>query len=76
MTREKIVLSPVSTSGNSISVNVPSIQAGYYKVKARLDPVGDTNAIEVTVKGAVSATSMSISIKGGKIAINGLGLPT
>lgn len=76
LTKEKTVLSPVSSSANSINVNIPSIQAGYYKVKVRLDPVGDTNAIEVIVKGAVYATSMSASIKGGKIAVSGLGLPT
>lgn len=76
LTREKTTVSAISSSAGGVTVNVPNVKAGYYKVKVRQDPIGDTNAIDVTVKGAVFSTSIPISVKGATVAINGLGLPT
>lgn len=76
LTREITVVVPGSGSAGGVSGAVPGVQAGYYTVRVRLDPVGDTNSLELTVKAAVSSTAISSSIKGGIVTINGQGLPT
>lgn len=76
LTKAKTIVVPTSVSAVSVSGPFPSVQAGFYSVKVRLDPAGETNSLDVTVRGSVSNTVISSSVKGGKITINGQGLPS
>ena len=55
--------------------DVPLIQAGFYKIRVRLDPIGETNSLSIVVKSQFNPTSYSGSTEGGFISILGTGLP-
>lgn len=45
LTREKTIVGAISSTAGGVTVNVPNIKAGYYKIKVRQDPYGETNSI-------------------------------
>lgn len=36
----KTIVVPTSVAAGSVTVNIPSVPAGYYGVRVRLDPIG------------------------------------
>lgn len=70
------LVTPSSVSSTSLTFAVPSIEAGQYNVKVRVDPTGETNAYRLVVNAAITSNSpTSISTSGGRFTITGTGLP-
>jgi hypothetical protein len=46
-------------------LTVPNVPAGLYRVRARNDPDGESNSVELKVKSDVDDSSLQGSIKGG-----------
>lgn len=69
-------VTPSSVNATSITFNVPNLETGSYNVKARLDPVGETNAFLLTITPAINAkTPSTFSTNGGRVVLSGYGLP-
>jgi hypothetical protein len=75
ITHVKTTVVPTSVTSTSIAVPVPSLEGGYYNVRARLDPVGETNSLDINIQTSVGNTALSMSVKGGRAIITGTGLP-
>lgn len=76
VTAAKTLVSVNSVTSTQIVFNVPSAQAGIYEVRARLDPIGQTNSYVINIKSSFSTTSYTGSIKGGNLVLVGQGLPS
>lgn len=70
------LVTPSSVSSTSLTFTVPTIEAGQYNVKVRVDPSGETNAYRLVVNSAFTSNfPTSISTSGGRFTITGTGLP-
>lgn len=49
----------------SIVFNTPYVQAGTYKVRARLDPIGETNSYAINIQSSLALNSIQGSVMGG-----------
>ncbi len=68
----------ISTTCNStsVSIDVPVLESGYYNVKARFDSIGESNPMMLTINMNLNnATPSQLSVNGGRVTINGVGLP-
>jgi hypothetical protein len=55
---------------------VPAVESGYYYVKARIDDIGESNVMELTVGLDINAALPSeLSVLGGQVTIQGSGFP-
>lgn len=63
-------------SATSVNFTVPNIEAGAYLVRVRLDPVGETNSLPLTITSVISTNSITGSVNGGSIVLQGFGFPT
>jgi hypothetical protein len=67
---------PTSASDVSVTFTLPNVEAGFYDVKVRDDPIGETNSYLLVVDAQITAKSpASLSTQGGKFTITGTGLP-
>ena len=69
-------VTPTSTTADEVTFDVPSVQAGIYKVRTRIDPNGESNSAVLTIKSSLSSSTLSFSTKGGDLPIAGKGLPS
>lgn len=76
VTSAKTILTPTSGTSTQIVFNVPALQAGIYEVRARLDPIGETNSFVINVRSTLSTSTYSISTQGGNVILAGQGLPS
>jgi hypothetical protein len=74
ITGEKTLAVVSSESTSSIVVSTPSVEGGYYEVRVRNDPQGESNGFPLDVRTELDS-AMDASIKGGYITISGEGLP-
>ena len=75
-TSKVTTVTPTSSSDVSVSFTLPDVEAGFYDVKVRADPIGETNSYILVVYAQIIAkTPASISTQGGKFTITGTGLP-
>lgn len=65
-----------SATSNTVNFTVPNIQAGVYAVRARVDPVGETNSLYLNVNASFTATSFGGSTQGPSLKFTGTGLPS
>ena len=54
---EETVLTPSSVTATEIVFSVPAIAAGPYNVRARFDPIGETNSLTLNLKAKFNPTS-------------------
>lgn len=67
---------PSSSSANSVTFVVPSVESGPYNVVVRQDPIGETNSFLLNITLVSSTvTPSSLSVNGGNVVISGTGLP-
>lgn len=70
------VVTPTSTTATSITFTMPSVQSGWYDVKVRIDPAGESNGYLLQVTTAITTrTPSTISTSGARVTISGSGLP-
>lgn len=55
---------------------MPDLQAGFYEVRVRMDPIGETNSLSINVTTTITSSTSTGSVKGGKLTIIGKGLPS
>lgn len=72
----KTIVTATTVQAGSVVFSMPALQAGFYEVKVRMDPIGETNSISINVTTTISSSTSNISVKGGKLTINGQGLPS
>jgi len=76
VTSELTEVTPTEYNTTSITITVPKVESGYYSVRARTDPSGESNALSLTLNPRKDNISQSsISVMGGQVAINGWGFP-
>lgn len=75
LTKTKTVVAATSVTATSAVATIPNLQGGYYNVRVRLDPIGETNSLELNMQTSVAATALTGSVKGGRAIITGTGLP-
>lgn len=64
------------SNSTSLSVTLPNLESGFYDVRARTDPIGESNALLLTVNLDLKTPTVSqLSTNGGQVAIEGWGLP-
>lgn len=67
---------PTSASDVSVNFTLPNVEAGFYDVKVRADPTGESNSYLLVVYAQIIGKSpASLSTQGGKFTITGTGLP-
>lgn len=77
LTGNVTVVSADSYTNTEVVFTVPSIESGSYNCKARIDPIGETNAFLLEIKSSLTgATPSSISTQGGIVKISGKNLPS
>lgn len=79
ITGKVTVVTPLASASNStvLSVTVPPIEAGLYAIRARTDPLGESNMTSLTISLNIDSVSVSgLSIFGGNIKILGSGFPS
>ena len=70
-------VTPTSVNDSSITITLPSIQAGVYAVKARVDPIGESFGQTLTVNMNIGGqAASSLSTNGGVAKITGTGFPS
>jgi len=70
ITKKTIELTPTLSNATSITVTLPNLESGFYDVRARIDPIGESNAILLQANLDLKSPTVSqISINGGQIAI-------
>lgn len=75
-TSKVTIVNPNSASDVSVNFTVPSVEAGFYDVKVRADPIGESNSYLLVINAQITAKSpASLSTQGGKFTITGTGLP-
>lgn len=65
-----------SATSNLVSFTMPNIQAGVYAVRARVDPIGETNSLFLKVNATFSTLSFGGSTQGPSLKFTGKGLPS
>lgn len=58
-------------------VSLPALESGVYAVRARTDPLGESNALMLTVNMNIvtPVVPSTLSVNGGKVKITGSGFP-
>lgn len=71
------LVTPTSFNSTSVGFTVPNVESGSYNVKVRIDPIGETNGLLLTIQASITGVSpSSLSTNGGKVTISGRGLPS
>lgn len=77
ITGKVTVVTPSSANATELVITLPALEAGIYAVRARVDPIGESNMSLLTVNMNINGVSAgSISIHGGNIKILGTGFPS
>lgn len=76
LTGVKTLANVNSATATNINFTVPNVPAGAYLVRARLDPLGETNSLALNLKTFLTSSTLGGSTKGGAIFVNGFGLPS
>ncbi len=70
------VLATASTA-ISITITLPNLESGFYAVRARIDPLGESNALNLQVDPRKDSIVQSqISVIGGQVELQGWGFPS
>jgi hypothetical protein len=77
ITKAVTVLTPSDSNSTSITVTVSNLESGYYAVRARIDSLGESNSLDLTLNPSKDTLPQSsISVMGGQIIIPGWGFPS
>lgn len=77
VTGKIVEVTPSAFNSTSITFTVPVVEAGIYGVKARVDPIGESNGFLLTINMNIAGVSTSsLSVNGGQIKIKGTGFPS
>jgi hypothetical protein len=66
----------VEANSTQVNVTVPSVEAGLYGVRVRVDPLGETYPMTLTINPTITGVAApSLSVNGGVVKIQGKGFP-
>lgn len=74
----RTVINPISNDGTTLTFRIPNtIEAGTYQLRARVDPIGESNGVQLNVTMSVSNLAVNkFSREGSTLSISGTCLPS
>ena len=68
-------VTPDSASATEVVFEVPNLDAGFYTMRTRVDPNGESNTKILQIGSTLTTSSYDVSTEGGHVSIVGTGFP-